>query len=117
MQHQKGSKPQSATKKFMPVLSFLKNRTILVTGGAGDIGSHTTRQLVNADCNVVVVDNFYSGNHWAVPKEANRRVGDPPALISDPQRSRELFAWRLALPDINLICEPTCNWEKPGAPD
>lgn len=60
----------------MPALSLLKNRTILVTGGAGYIGSHTSRQLVNAGCNVVVVDNFYSGNRWAVPKEVILVEGD-----------------------------------------
>jgi len=60
----------------MPALTILKNRNILVTGGAGYIGSHTSRQLVNAGCNVVVVDNFYSGNRWAVPKEATLIEGD-----------------------------------------
>jgi len=60
----------------MSALSLLKNRNILVTGGAGYIGSHTSRQLVNAGCNVVVVDNFYSGHRWAVPKEAILIEGD-----------------------------------------
>ncbi len=44
--------------------------TVLVTGGAGYIGSHTTRQLLNAGYRVVVVDNLYSGNKWAVPEGA-----------------------------------------------
>ncbi len=44
--------------------------TILVTGGAGYIGSHTCRQLIDAGYRVVVLDNFYSGHRWAVPKEA-----------------------------------------------
>ena len=44
--------------------------TVLVTGGAGYIGSHTTRQLLNAGYRVLVVDNLYSGNKWAVPEEA-----------------------------------------------
>jgi len=39
---------------------------ILVTGGAGYIGSHTTRQLVRAGYEVMVVDNLYSGHPWAV---------------------------------------------------
>lgn len=43
---------------------------ILVTGGAGYIGSHTTRQLLEAGYEVVVVDNLYSGNRWAVPENA-----------------------------------------------
>jgi len=53
----------------MNTLNILTSRNILVTGGAGYIGSHTSRQLVNAGCNVVVVDNFYSGNRWAVPAQ------------------------------------------------
>ncbi|MFA7383651.1 MAG: UDP-glucose 4-epimerase GalE [Desulfurivibrionaceae bacterium] len=65
----------------MPAISLLKNRTILVTGGAGYIGSHTSRQLVNAGCKVVVVDNFYSGNRWAVPKEAILVEGDAGDLV------------------------------------
>lgn len=60
----------------MPALNLLKNRNILVTGGAGYIGSHTSRQLINAGCNVVVVDNFYSGHRWAVPREAILIEGD-----------------------------------------
>lgn len=45
-------------------------QTILVTGGAGYIGSHTCRQLVDAGYHVVIVDNFCSGHRWAVPNEA-----------------------------------------------
>ena len=34
------------------------NVKVLVTGGAGYIGSHTCVQLLNAGASVVVVDNF-----------------------------------------------------------
>lgn len=44
--------------------------TVLVTGGAGYIGSHTTRQLVQAGFNVIVADNLYSGHAWAVDPAA-----------------------------------------------
>lgn len=36
--------------------------TVLVTGGAGYIGSHTAKQLLNQDYEVVVYDNLVSGN-------------------------------------------------------
>ncbi len=42
------------------------NRSILVTGGAGYIGSHVTRQLVERGERVVVLDNLYSGFRQAV---------------------------------------------------
>ena len=42
--------------------------TILVTGGAGFIGSHTTLVLVEAGFQVVVVDNFSNSSKNAVPR-------------------------------------------------
>lgn len=42
--------------------------TILVTGGAGYIGSHTCVELLNAGYEVVVVDNYYN----SVPEVLNR---------------------------------------------
>lgn len=41
--------------------------TILVTGGAGYIGSHTVRELLKARQKVVVYDNLSTGHTWAVP--------------------------------------------------
>ena len=38
------------------------NRTILVTGGTGFIGSHTTVELINAGYDVVIVDNLSNSN-------------------------------------------------------
>jgi UDP-glucose 4-epimerase len=49
---------------------------ILVTGGAGYIGSHTCRQLIDAGEKVIVIDNFYSGHRWAVPEQAILVEGD-----------------------------------------
>jgi UDP-glucose 4-epimerase len=48
-----------------------KAQSVLVTGGAGYIGAHTTRQLLAAGHQVTVVDNLYSGHRWAVPPEAD----------------------------------------------
>ena len=40
--------------------------TILVTGGAGYIGSHTCVELLNAGYDVVISDNLYNSNQTAV---------------------------------------------------
>lgn len=49
---------------------------ILVTGGAGYIGSITSAELVKAGYEVVVFDNLYQGHREAVPAEATFVQGD-----------------------------------------
>ncbi|MFO1036085.1 MAG: UDP-glucose 4-epimerase GalE [Geminicoccaceae bacterium] len=44
----------------------LASLKILVTGGAGYIGSFIVRHLLRAGARPVVVDNLYSGHRWAV---------------------------------------------------
>lgn len=39
-----------------------KKETVLVTGGAGYVGSHTVITLLEDNYNVVVIDNFANGN-------------------------------------------------------
>ena len=50
--------------------------SVLVTGGAGYIGSHMALELLGADESVVVLDNLSTGLAWAVPKSATLVVGD-----------------------------------------
>jgi len=49
---------------------------ILVTGGAGYIGSHMALELIDAGEKVVVLDNLSTGFRWAVPDRAALVVGD-----------------------------------------
>ena len=50
------------------------NKRVLVTGGAGYIGSHTTLQLLDAGYDVVVVDNLSRGHREAVDPARLRLV-------------------------------------------
>lgn len=62
-------------------------RTILVTGGAGYIGSHTCQALARAGWRPVVFDDLSSGHPWAVqwgPLE--------PGDVRDPARLDAVFA-------------------------
>jgi UDP-glucose 4-epimerase len=49
---------------------------VLVTGGAGYIGSHMVLQLLDAGEDVIVVDNLSTGFRWAVPSEVKFVEGD-----------------------------------------
>jgi len=53
--------------------------TILVTGGAGYIGSHMVWELLDHNEDVVVVDNLVTGFEWAIPENVifvKGNVGD-----------------------------------------
>jgi UDP-glucose 4-epimerase len=50
--------------------------SILVTGGAGYIGSHMVNELADAGERVIVLDNLSTGFDWAIPKGVPLIVGD-----------------------------------------
>ena len=60
---------------------------ILLTGGAGYIGSHTSLLLIDKGHEVTIVDNLISGNSKLVPKKANFINSD----ISDEKKIRDLL--------------------------
>jgi UDP-glucose 4-epimerase len=53
----------------------MREGTVLVTGGAGYIGSHAVLALLDAGWKVVVLDNLVTGFDWAVDKRAKLVVG------------------------------------------
>ena len=60
---------------------------ILVTGGAGYIGSHTAKRLATAGHQPVVFDDLSQGHDWAVKWGPLER-----GSLSDPARLAEVFA-------------------------
>ena len=53
----------------------MKNKTILVTGGAGYIGSHVVRQLGEAGESIISIDNLSTGFREAITA-GNLIIGD-----------------------------------------
>lgn len=60
---------------------------ILVTGGAGYIGSHTCVELLNAGFDITVFDNFCNSNPEALVR-VQKITGRKPALITGDCRDR-----------------------------
>ena len=48
-----------------------KKKKILLTGGAGYIGSHAALSLLDAGHNVHIIDDLSTGNKSLVPKNAS----------------------------------------------
>ena len=68
---------------------------ILVTGGAGYIGSHTAIELIAADHDVVLLDNFSNSSPAALPAMraiANREVPIEECDVRDADRLDDIFA-------------------------
>ncbi|MGA2893378.1 MAG: UDP-glucose 4-epimerase GalE [Xanthobacteraceae bacterium] len=80
--------------------------TVLVTGGAGYIGSQMVRELVDAGERVVVLDNLSTGHRWAVAEGVpliEGETGDQP-LVSRLIREHGIeaiihFAASIVVPD------------------
>ncbi|MDP2401050.1 MAG: GDP-mannose 4,6-dehydratase, partial [Actinomycetota bacterium] len=54
-------------------MRFEKPKRVLVTGGAGFLGSHLCERLLNEGRDVLCVDNFYTGNR----RNIAHLIGDP----------------------------------------
>jgi len=54
----------------------MEDGKILVTGGAGYIGSHAVRQLIKAGFHVIVIDNLSTGHIGAIDSQAEVVIGD-----------------------------------------
>ena len=84
------------------MLSDLKNREILVTGGCGFIGSEVTKQLSELGSNVTVLDNLSSGKKKYVENLSNVKIceGD----LGDEQLVKSLVSKKDYV--INLAALP-----------
>ena len=58
------------------ILREITMKTILVTGGAGYIGSQTVKELIKAGFDVVVIDNLSAGHKEAVNSKAKLEIVD-----------------------------------------
>ena len=90
--------------------------TVLVTGGAGYIGSHMVLEFIEAGEEVVVLDNLTTGFRWAVPASARFVIGDfgDRTLVRDLIASNNIdsiihFAAKIVVPES--VADPLGYYE------
>ena len=66
-------------------------KTILVTGGAGYIGSHTVVELLKAGYGVVIVDNLVNSNLAVLPR-IETICGKAPVFVNADVRDASAMA-------------------------
>src|SRR5262245_7752364 len=91
-------------------------RPVLVSGGAGYIGSHAVLALLDAGWPVVVIDNLSTGFDWAVPEGAAFVRGDvaDTALVAGLIEAHRIgavmhFAGSVVVPDS--VADPLSYYE------
>jgi UDP-glucose 4-epimerase/UDP-arabinose 4-epimerase len=63
-----------------------------------------------------VVDTVAQALGRPVPHAVGpRRAGDPPSLVADPSRAREVLGWTAKVSDLSRIVEDALRWERKPA--
>ncbi len=85
---------------------------ILVTGGAGYIGSHTGVELLEQGYEVIVIDNLCNSNPESL-KRVQELTGKSITFYEGDVRDEALLAWNTMTSDIPAFHRP-CDFGRLG---
>jgi UDP-glucose 4-epimerase len=86
----------------------IKNKKILVTGGAGFIGSHLAERLVKMNSDIIVIDNLQAGR-----EENLKQVWNKIKFIKGDIRDKNLV--RKIVKDVTIIFHVAANASVPNS--
>lgn len=76
---------------------------IIVTGGAGYIGSHTVVELLSAGFEPIIIDNFSNSEPWIIDRITNITGVTPKVYVGDCTDSEFVESVFTAEPDISAV--------------
>src|SRR5690349_3592716 len=83
------------------------NKQVLVTGGAGFLGSNLVRKLCELEAQVTVMDDFSSAPQSNIPKEVNtvfhKHTEDEDWLYAFPSHFHYDYIYHLGSPSSNVL--------------
>lgn len=89
--------------------SSYKNKTVLITGGGGYIGTHVTEKLLNEGYNVRIFDQFMFGENAISSLKKNKNLTIIKGEIGDWQKLREsLNGVDTVIHLAGLVGDPAC---------
>ena len=80
-----------------------KINNILITGGAGDIGSHIVEQLVKSKLNIIILDNLVTGYKKLTINFQSKIKGDVAQIYADTKKFKSVLKSKPKLNNINKI--------------
>jgi nucleoside-diphosphate-sugar epimerase len=79
--------------RFEEVLAHYTNKRILITGGAGCIGTNLTSTLLKAEPEkIIIIDDFSASYEWNIPKDS--RVVLIRGSILDEEKMKRAFSYK-----------------------
>lgn len=85
-------------------LEYLQNGGDSVTLNCGYGHGYSVREVLNTVCRL-------NGKPIEI-SETERRPGDPPSLVADARRIREVLNWQPSHDDLDAIVSSSLNWER-----
>lgn len=79
------------------ILAYIEDKTVLVTGGGGSIGSELCRQIATHHPKRLIILDIYENNAYAIEQELIRKYGDSLNLLTliasirDKGKMRDVF--------------------------
>ncbi|MBQ4269350.1 MAG: polysaccharide biosynthesis protein, partial [Clostridia bacterium] len=79
------------------IMGYIKDKTVLVTGGGGSIGSELCRQIASHGPKVLIILDVYENNAYDIEQELKRKYPDLKLLtliasVRDKNKMRDVFA-------------------------